>query len=113
MLFLVDQFARELQGRADVFHGQVVLTLYFLEAHAAGQAAYHDRDGRARTPNDRFAVADCRINRNSVMHAGVRVRHAHWIGKPTLMQLLQVTPCPRRRGSVWTGGQPLSLRIIL
>jgi hypothetical protein len=89
MLFLVDQLTREPQGRADVLHGQVVLPLHFLEAHAAGQAAYHDRHGSARTPNDRLAVADCRINRNSVIHAAVRVLHGYRMGKHPLMRPLQ------------------------
>jgi len=36
MLFLVHQFTRELQSRADVFNAQVVFSLYFLGGHASG-----------------------------------------------------------------------------
>jgi hypothetical protein len=76
MLFLVHQFTRELQSRADVFIAQVVLSLYFFEGHSTGQAAYNDRNGRARAANDWLAVADGRINGNSVIHRSFRVLYA-------------------------------------
>jgi len=37
MLFLVNQFTCELQGRADILNGQVIFLLHFLKAHAAKQ----------------------------------------------------------------------------
>jgi len=42
MLFLVNQFTCELQGRADILYGQVIFLLHFLKAHAASKAAYND-----------------------------------------------------------------------
>jgi hypothetical protein len=42
MLFLVNQFTCELQGRADILNGQVIFPLHFLKAHAASKAAYND-----------------------------------------------------------------------
>jgi hypothetical protein len=91
MLFLVDQFTRELQGRADVRDGQVVLPLHLFEGHAAGQAADHDRHGCAGAANDGLAVADCRIDGDAVVHGVIRVRRAYRIGKKSPMQSLQVT----------------------
>src|SRR5579863_4865926 len=77
MLFLIHQFARELQGGADVLDGQLVFPLHFLEAHASGQTADDDGDRRTRTTNNRLAVTNGGINRNSVIHLGP-----------------QSTPCP-------------------
>ena len=42
MLFLVNQFTCEPQGRADILNGQVIFPLYFFKAHAASKAAYND-----------------------------------------------------------------------
>jgi hypothetical protein len=68
MLFLVNQFTCELQGRADILHGQVIFPLHFLKAHAASKAAYNNGHSCAHTANDRLAMTDSRINCNSVMH---------------------------------------------
>jgi hypothetical protein len=77
MLFLIHQFTRELQSRADVLIAQVVLSLYFLEGHAAGQATHNDRNGCARAANDWLAVADGWVNGNSLIHRSFRVSYAH------------------------------------
>jgi len=42
MLFLVNQFTCELQGRADIINGQVIFPLHFLKAHAASKATYNN-----------------------------------------------------------------------
>ena len=42
MLFLVNQFTCELQGRPDILNSQVIFPLHFLKAHAASKAAYND-----------------------------------------------------------------------
>lgn len=68
MLFLVHQFTGKLQGRADVFDGQVVLSLHFLEAHPARQAAYHDGHRHPRAANHRFAMTDIGVYDDSIDH---------------------------------------------
>jgi hypothetical protein len=78
MLFLIHQFTRELQSRADVLIAQVV-TLAVLprgSCHAAGQATYSDRNRCARAADDWLAVADGWVNGNSLIHRSFTARYA-------------------------------------
>jgi hypothetical protein len=68
MLFPVNQFTRELQGGPNVLPRQFVFAFHFLEAHSARQAANHQSNGHAGAPNNRFAMADARVNDNSLVH---------------------------------------------
>ena len=68
MLFLVHQFTREFQGRADVFDGQVVLPLHLLKAHPARQTAHDDGHWCSRAADHRLAVTDVRVYDDSIVH---------------------------------------------
>ena len=68
MLFLVHQFTREFQGRADVFDGQVVLPLHLLKAHPARQTAHNDGHWCSRAADHRFAVTDIGVYDDSIVH---------------------------------------------
>ena len=68
MLFLLDQFACELQRSADVLNAQIIFPLDILEAHTASQAANDNCHGSSRAANHRFAVANLRINYDTFIH---------------------------------------------
>ncbi len=56
--FLLSQFPDESERSSNIFRGDVILALDFLERHAPGQAPHYDCDRYAGTPNDGFAVGD-------------------------------------------------------
>jgi len=86
MLFLVYQFAGEFQSRAHVFDGQFVLALHFLETHPARKAAHDDGHRSARATDHRLAVADTRIDDDSIIQhmrivgAASEVCKSQWSG---------------------------------
>ena len=68
VLLLVNQFPRKLECSSNVLPAQTVLTLHCFEAHAASEAADHQGDGHPSPTNDWLAMADARVNHDSVIH---------------------------------------------
>ena len=68
MLFLLHQFTGELERGADLGAGERILTLHFVKAHPARQAANDQRNWHPRATNDGLAVADSRVDDDLVVH---------------------------------------------
>jgi hypothetical protein len=64
---LFRQFANKFECSADVVHAQVVLAFDLLKGHTASEASNHERNRHPGATDDGFAVADCRINNNSIV----------------------------------------------
>jgi hypothetical protein len=65
--FLVGQLAHEFERGADILSGKIVFALDFREGHAPGEASDHKRDGHAGAANHKSAVANGRVNSDTVV----------------------------------------------
>ena len=68
VLFLVQELARESQGRSDVLDRQIVLALNVLEAHTSGEASHNEGHRRTGPPDHRLPVADLRVDDDTILH---------------------------------------------
>jgi len=65
--FLFGQLADKFEGGADIFSGKVIFTPEILRGHAAREAADDERDRDSRAANHGLAVAEGRINNDTIV----------------------------------------------